>query len=80
MLGVASAPLILDRTALGALGLYDLQSRPWNDEDLHLVETFASVVTVVLCSAAKFDEQRRLAEHLQLWPSITGSSSNRPRA
>lgn len=65
VLAVASVPLMLERTALGALGLYDLRTRPWNGHDLRIVESFASVVTALLCSAAKLDEQRRLTEHLQ---------------
>lgn len=64
VLAVAAAPLLLGRTVLGALGLYEVRRRSW-DDDIRLVEVFASVIAVLLRSAAKLDEQRRLAEHLQ---------------
>jgi GAF domain-containing protein len=62
---VASIPIGADRDRVGVLDLYDIRTRAWTAEDLHIARAFADIAAGYLSNAAQLTEQRHLNQHLE---------------
>jgi GAF domain-containing protein len=62
---VAGIPMLAEGAAIGALNLYDSQTRDWSAEDLRVATIFASIATGYLAHASSTRQQQRTAEQLQ---------------
>jgi len=62
---VAGIPMLADGEPIGAVNLYDRQSRKWSAEDLRVATIFASIATGYLTHASAAQQQQRTAEQLQ---------------
>jgi GAF domain-containing protein len=62
---MASIPMGLDGTWLGALNLYTLTPRAWAEDDIATAEVFADVATSVLLHASERQRAEQVREHLE---------------
>lgn len=62
---VVGYPLQYKDTRLGALNLYDAETRHWTDEDLDVLGVFADMATAYLVRTSELVEARQLASQLQ---------------
>ena len=63
---VAGIPMLAEGAAIGAVNLYDSQTRDWSAEDLRVATIFASIATGYLAHASSARQQQRTAEQLEL--------------
>ena len=62
---VAGIPMLAEATAIGAVNLYDGQSRSWSADDLRVAAIFASIATGYVVHASAARQHQRTAEQLQ---------------
>jgi GAF domain-containing protein len=62
---VAGIPMLSEGEAIGAVNLYDGQSRDWSADDVRIATVFASIATGYLTHASAAQQQQRTAEQLQ---------------
>lgn len=62
---VASVPIGRDHGRVGVLDVYDIRTRAWTAEDLHVAGAFADIAAGYLWTTAQLTEQRHLNEHLE---------------
>jgi len=62
---VAGIPMLAEGAAIGAVNLYDSETRDWSTEDLRVATIFASIATGYLAHASSARQQQRTAEQLE---------------
>lgn len=62
---VVGFPLSYGGERLGAINVYNAESRLWNDDDLDVIGVFADMATAYLARTSELAEARQLAEQLQ---------------
>lgn len=65
IVALAGIPLHLNGTKLGALNLYDIRHRDWNEEEAKAAELLAAVATGYVVNATRLDQVRQTSEQLQ---------------
>jgi GAF domain-containing protein len=64
-LAVAAIPMMVDSQSIGALNLYNHQTRQWSDDDLAAARVLADMATSYIINASELEQAQRTAEQLQ---------------